>query len=193
MEEKNGNFVESFVLAFIVVSFVSFVLRLLFLPFRGVGWCGYVLGFLAVSLLLVAGSLEVSTFVSAKEVERIEYATVKVPKANIRTEPVVKNNVLGQAGKGIRLQPVYYAFSYTPEHKPDWLVVHTQGRVCYMHKSTLDLTLSKSTQRQMNFDYLFGAMVLFYIFIAWRCWVERKRKAQEAKLEYLGLSDRQLS
>jgi len=171
MEEKNGNFVENFVLAFIVVSFVSFVLRLLFKPFRGVGWCGYVLGFLAVGLLLFAGSLEISAFAMAKEIKHIDYATVKVPRANIRTLPILENNIVGQVAKGTRLDPVFYS----PEIPPDWLIVHAQEHVYFMHKSTLDLTISKSTRRETVFDYFLGLTVLFYIFIAWRCWVERKR------------------
>lgn len=176
-----------FIIIFALVCMVSWLLKLLFRPFRGVGWYGYVIGCAAVPLLVFGVYLEIGSLATAKETIDIDFVTVKVPRANIRTTFEPGNNIVGQAEQGLRLQPAYFALG-----QPNWIVVHTQNKVYYMHKSTLDITEKKTTRRARRYDHLLGFVVIFYGLCAYRCHRERQRRWQ-AKLEYLGLSDRQLS
>lgn len=179
--------VESFAMIFILVCFVSEVLQLLYRPFRRAGWRAAILGYLTITFLCIAGLLETLSLAYAKEAQEVATAVVAVPRANLREKPSATSRVLGQAAQGIVLQKAWYHWD-----KPEWVLTRIDNRPYYLHKSTLKITEKTLVFRVRQTDWLLAGAISSYVLGAIWAYREGKRR-REAKLEYLGLSDRQLS
>lgn len=179
--------VENFAIIFILVCIATAFVRLLCTPFKGTGCKGWALGLLAVPQLCFSIFLDVATYVYAKEVTKIDTATVTVPVANIRNAPSLDAEVIERAQQGTIFQRVK-----TSASDNNWVTIITPTDKQYMHKSVLMIKTKKMQDRAYQVDYILGMSTILYILCAW-IGLRRQKRQREARLEYLGLSDRQLS
>lgn len=164
--------VENFLIIFALVCLVSWFIRLLCRPFKGIGWRGWLAGFFAVPLLLLALIGEGLSFAYAGTDYVIEEATVKAPVANVRSTPSAGNNIVGQLHKGDKLGKVQW-------HDNTWIaILHPTDAAVYIHNSTLQIRSKKIMLRGSAFDIFMAFAGTFYALCAIGAWQQRKRQEQ---------------
>ena len=168
-ESKLVQEVENFLIIFALVCLVSWFIRLLCKPFKGIGFQGWFLGFCAIPLLLFALLCEGLSFAYAGTDYIIEEASVRSKVANVRSTPKIANNIVGQLKRGDRLERAQW-------EGDNWVALLSPKKAAvYMHEATLNIK-SKKVMIRNSFD---GSLIfagIFYVLCAVGAWQERKRR-----------------
>jgi len=166
--------VENFLTILAIVCLVSWFIRLLCRPFQGIGFKGWFLGFFAVPALIFGLSVEVLSFVYAKNYYCMDCVTVVAPIANLRSETkIAPKNIVRTAKKGDKF--CEGTASYSMDSK--WLELKDNGGLVYIHKSTVTISEKKDgTDRSNVWDVMFFIALVFYGLCAFACWEEGQNR-----------------